>query len=626
MKISRNLSIVFLLLAAPVFLFAQRPLIEEFLPINYPISEENVKYLDVYQKENRVAKLQLVKINTEIFKDEQVVVNLALESAIATRIQDRVRSDEDFSWFGTLEDESGIYFSVLEDQVMSKFRIGDYAYSIVPLDGDVHMLIEVNADAKHPEGHVGCIHDAISEQSQNHRPSQEHHHSEDRPEPSSQGGARTDTDCVYRISILYTDDAAANIVNLALFSQTLADEANLAYTLSQIDLVAEVARSLEVNHAESDVLIAFPGFANTTISTDVVRFRNNNDGVLDEIHDMRGRYQTDVQVLVRENIIDFGNGAGVFLGSAFGVAFDVDAANAADAFVAVQRASIPLNRFTFTHEIGHIQGAKHENDNNAPLFARGFLFANGAAGRTLMVRGAAGVCATANGDACRIGRFSNPNVVVGGTTIGVANNFDNARRLNETADRTRNYRMTNDVFTIAAEDIPNETLSHHLANDRLTTGGNTVTYQSGSIATMRAGQEVLLQNGAWIRDGSRFRAYIENDPCENPAPLPLNQPDEDLVEQRSENPAQAMNDQLMIQPNPARDFIVIAYRFDTPQTATTAIFDANGRVVQIIDNAVLRDAGEYQIEVDIQNLPAGFYYCQLQTEETKLTKKFIVNK
>ncbi len=632
MKKIKIISIVFSLLGIPLFLFAQSVLIDEFLPINYPLSEESIGYLDTYKKESRVGKLQLVRINTEIFRDDQISINLDPESILATKIKDRIRNEGSSSWFGTLEDESGIFFTVLEDRVMSKFRIGDYGYSIIPLENDIHMLIEINDNAKHPKGHTGCIHG--SGRSSSSRPVKEneyhhhdHHHSVDRPNPSNSGGSRTDTDCVYRIAILYTDDAAANITDLAIFSQSLADEANLAYTLSGINLVAEVARCLEVNHAESDVLVDIPTFNNTDISADVVDFRNDGDGILDEIHDMSDRYQTDVQVMIRENPINverFNNGT-VF--TVFGVSWLVDVIDPDDAFIVMDRATVPLGRFTFTHEIGHIQGADHDNEDPVPAYAKGYYFADEAAGRTLMAISATGICSTAEMDACRIGYFSNPDITVNGTVIGVENENDNARRLNETADRTRNYRMTNDDFTITAETIADGALSHHLANDRITTGGNAVVYEAGSYGTMRADREVVLEIGASVLAGSRFRAFLDVDPCEDAAPLPLDQPDTGLVLQREENNQLEVLDQnqLMIQPNPASNFIMITFQLEAIQSTTISIFNANGEVVKIVNDSILRQAGEHQLEVNIKNLPAGIYYCQLKTGQSVLTNKFVVS-
>ncbi|MCA1779068.1 MAG: zinc-dependent metalloprotease [Xanthomonadaceae bacterium] len=89
--------------------------------------------------------------------------------------------------------------------------------------------------------------------------------------------------------------------------------------------------------------------------------------------------------------------------------------------------------FTFVHEIGHLFGARHQNDNNTSPFA----FGHGIADFTGNFRSIMG---TAGTGLPRIGGFSNPDFTVGGRPFGTASFRDNDRVHRERANTVAGFR------------------------------------------------------------------------------------------------------------------------------------------------------------------------------------------
>jgi hypothetical protein len=138
------------------------------------------------------------------------------------------------------------------------------------------------------------------------------------------------------------------------------------------------------------------------------RFADKGDGYMDEIHELRDRYQADVAILV----VDDPDGCG----QATRVSADED-----DAFAVVHHACAKAN-FSLVHEIGHLLGASHE---------RGYVHGN--EWRDIMSYKAN--C----GDCPRLPVWSNPNVLIHGVPAGSVGH-DNARVIAENGLRVAAFR------------------------------------------------------------------------------------------------------------------------------------------------------------------------------------------
>ncbi len=142
-------------------------------------------------------------------------------------------------------------------------------------------------------------------------------------------------------------------------------------------------------------------------STLLSRLLNASDGYLDlTATTVRNQLTADMFVLVTDD-----NLAGIF-GQAAAIS-----ANANNAFAVVDQSA---TNFTFVHELGHLFGARHDNDPTTTPFAFGHGFVNAAANfRTVM-----GVNANPQP---RIGYFSTDDQTLNGSALGNATFADNER-------------------------------------------------------------------------------------------------------------------------------------------------------------------------------------------------------
>lgn len=614
MKYKSSLALLGFMFFSISLSIAQENLFRDFLPRDYNLQSESKRLYDLYLDKANVSDIYLVKLNTEVFSQASININLPDQSSIASMTRFRSRTKTNQSWFGKMEDEFGIFFTIIDNHVSSKFYLGNYAYTMMPLEDDIHAVIEYSSTD------VGIC--------ANNSADKDHDHDDDeRPKPKKKNTNNllhaNDNDCNLRVILAFTADAEGEIMGtLDQFAQMAIDEANLAYMDSDINFEMELARAIRTTYNEVNTLTGGR-------STDLARLQNAT-APLNQVHDMRELYNSDIQILIREGnmCLPLATCTGAcapdcqIFGEAFDIPTDTDDPDENEGFAVVTVDGVTDGRFSFTHEIGHLQGARHENHVDNPNFARGFLSPGTGANRwrTLMTRQGAANCTQL--DACRVQLFSNPDVNgPGGVAAGAADR-DNARRLDDTRNDILAFRQTDENLTLDNETVDNELVSNHLANHTITTGGNDVVYNSGSLGTMRAGEQVLLQHRTVIRNGSRFRAFIDLNPCETLPPLPFTNPPE------KESIIQQLNEgdifKLSVIPNPAKDRITINYHLDSGLQTALYLLDARGQLVQVLENAVLKDSGAHNIDVNISALTPGLYFCQLQAGQQKATYKFIV--
>jgi len=219
-------------------------------------------------------------------------------------------------------------------------------------------------------------------------------------------------DSTITLIVAYTKNAANNYFDIEkdLIDVAIA-EANQSFRTSGIDNVR-----LNVVHAyETDYVEDGSHFDH------VYRFRDKNDGYMDEVHTLRDKYGADVGIL----IVDDPMGCGLSIRIA---------ADAKDAFTAMHQ-ECAATMHTLSHEIGHLVGARHDRalDDTLQPFPYGHGFVNGTDWRTIM----------SYKDSCdgceRRPVWSSPNIKVEGVTAGDANT-NNARVIEEQARRVAGFR------------------------------------------------------------------------------------------------------------------------------------------------------------------------------------------
>jgi hypothetical protein len=141
------------------------------------------------------------------------------------------------------------------------------------------------------------------------------------------------------------------------------------------------------------------------------------DGVYDDLHTLRDRYEADVVLLVSSVPGTTINGAIL--------------ATEATAVLIVQVDVIGAPGYGLAHEMGHLHGARHapDEDTTSVPFAYGHAFRNDTL-RTVL----------AGGSQRKVPAFAGPDVVVEGVVMGDAVRSDAARVVRESAAFLSNFR------------------------------------------------------------------------------------------------------------------------------------------------------------------------------------------
>lgn len=206
-----------------------------------------------------------------------------------------------------------------------------------------------------------------------------------------------------RVMVVATKSAATasgditGLVNLAIA------ESNTGYANSGVQITVQLAGLYTTAYAESG-----------SFDTDLSRFRGTRDGYMDNIHSLRTQNTADVAMLIINNSSSCG------LASAIG-------ATASTAFAAVHH-GCATGYYSFAHEIGHLQSARHDptNDPTNTPYAYGHGFQSPTkAWRTVMAYNCSPSCP-------RVNYWSNPTRTYQGQAMGTTTRNDNARVLNNT--------------------------------------------------------------------------------------------------------------------------------------------------------------------------------------------------
>ena len=190
---------------------------------------------------------------------------------------------------------------------------------------------------------------------------------------------------------------ASGLINLAI------SETNRGYTNSGVEISLVKAGAYSTTYRESG-----------SFSTDLSRFRGTSDGYMDSFHSTRNSIAADVAVLIINNSSSCGLASGI-------------GSTASTAFAAVHW-SCATGYYSFGHEIGHLQSARHDpaaDPTTTPYaYGHGYRYDTGR-WRTIMSYDCPAGCT-------RINYWSNPGRTYGGVPMGTTTKHHNQRVLQNT--------------------------------------------------------------------------------------------------------------------------------------------------------------------------------------------------
>jgi hypothetical protein len=298
------------------------------------------------------------------------------------------------------------------NQITGSVRVDGQLYRIRPLPSGATAVVEVDENrmpADHPEAAYRAIFEAAARDKTNVSP-------QGKPCRTGCGGGGTPVDPgptqTIRVMVVATNDAiAAYGGDMQALVQLAVAESNQGYANSNVGINMVLA-----NYSTTT-------YATAGMSTDLSRFRGTSDGYMDNVHAVRDANTADVMMLVANDASACGLASGI-------------GSTAATAFATAYWDSI-AGYYSFAHEIGHLQSARHDpaNDPTTTPYAYGHGYqAPGNVWRTSMAY-------NCSGTGCpRINYWSNPSVTYGGLPMGTYDKNHNQRVLVETKATVAGFR------------------------------------------------------------------------------------------------------------------------------------------------------------------------------------------
>lgn len=323
-------------------------------------------------------------------------------TAVGAQVEQRAAND--LSWAGDLQGQRGDVQLVLTSVgVTASIRVAETLYRIEPLGGGLHAVTRIDEagfPAEHPAEHEAGALDVPP-------------FAPFRPNASLSASATALT--TETVLVAYTAAAASATADIAGLIQLAFDETNKSYSNSGVNVTLSKVYVAQVSYNESS----------RSFSQHVNALQSTTDGIMDIVHSWRNTYKADIVKLIVNDSEACGMAAAI-------------KATASSAF-AVTHYSCATGYYSFGHEIGHLQGARHDryvDSSNTPYqYGHGYVDPN-KTWRTIMAYG--NNC----GNCKRVQYWSNPNVKypATGQAMGTTTYEHNARVLNETAATVAAFR------------------------------------------------------------------------------------------------------------------------------------------------------------------------------------------
>ena len=470
------------------------------------ISKNQQTILKRLKSDSSTIDLQIVKVNTNYFKNcNSINLNLSsTKNSMAIKQKLEKRSDSDFSWFATIpEKNSDIIISVYKDAVVGYIVIDNECYNLRSLGEGLNALVHTDPSKYPPCGN--CPNPGnYSQNSSTCDNLSEHSLTQNNLNPTIKTEKLLTTNTIIRVLVAYTENAkiqtgGENSMN-ALIANSITS-ANDAFYFSNLSIKLELAHRRQVIHNESNNDNYVPNnwceeLPGGDRLVTLQQFQAKSDGKMDEIHALRDAYAADICVLITTDAI-----------SVCGQAYEINA-NSDEAFCVVQQScASAAGKRSFTHEIGHIFGGRHQSkkhgaDGYDPCdvpysYAHGYAFTGNDQNdyRTMMN--------VDPGRGLRIKYFSNPSVPFQGVYTGdVDHNV--AGVLNIRQGSVSNFRVNHNI---------NDHVT--LTEDLEIQSGFTLTVQAGKIVKLDPGIEINI-SGTMSAQGTPSQKITFTSSASNP--------------------------------------------------------------------------------------------------------------
>jgi hypothetical protein len=365
-------------------------------------------------------------VNVDASASDAAQIQLTVGGRLITADRSRAEHTATGSdvWYGRVQHSRNVGYSPREttadplndvvlvrhgNQITGTVRVDGQLYRIRPLPSGATAVVEVDENrmpADHPEDAYRAIFDAAA---------RDRIGAMGKPCRTNCGGG-TPVDPgptqTIRVLVVATNDAiAAYGGDMQALVELAVAESNQGYINSNIGINMVLA-----NYSTTT-------YATAGMSTDLSRFRGTSDGYMDGIHAVRDSSAADVGMLVANDASACGLASGI-------------GSTAATAFATAYWDCI-TGYYSFAHEIGHLQSARHDpaTDSSTSPYAYGHGYREPSnAWRTVMAYNCTGAGCP------RLNYWSNPSVTYGGVPMGTYDKSHNQRVLVETKATVAGFR------------------------------------------------------------------------------------------------------------------------------------------------------------------------------------------
>ncbi len=297
------------------------------------------------------------------------------------------------------------------EKITGNIRYNGELLAIRPLTTDGHVIYKVD-ESLMPQDHPADFAN-IKDQSDRQNKGKPPKGGTNPPDPGNEpdpGASET-----IRVMVHYTPAAASASGDINGLIDLAIAETQQGYDNSNVVINLQLAGKYQVNYTESG-----------SFSTDLARYRNF-DGVMDEIHATRDQVSADIGILLINNSSSCG------LASSIGSTAETAFANA--------HWDCATGYYSFGHEIGHLQSARHDpraDSSTTPYaYGHGYRYTGDRNDwRTVMAYN----CSGRFGGCPRINYWSNPYRTYNNQPMGTVSESHNARVLNETKATVASFR------------------------------------------------------------------------------------------------------------------------------------------------------------------------------------------